>query len=118
MVLTAAAARLSATVTSSTIASMAEGAVGTFTFEAPASAALAAMDATDGSDEGNIDSVSNGPTPQTITFSSHVYAIQVGDDSTATAGLRQLAANTGGQYLTGDATNLADLIIGVLNQPS
>lgn len=115
-----AAAKLGVTVTSATVTSSSGVTAGNFTFTAPASAALAldaAISASPGNDTASGGSVFTGPTPATITFASQVYAIQVGSDNTATAGLTNLANSTGGQFFTGDATNLSDIIKNIITTP-
>jgi len=115
----AAAAKLGVTVESSTVTSHDGVAVGDFTFTAPGTAILGLDSASvlPGGDSAEVGSVIDGPTPATISFTSQVYAIQVGSDSTATDGLTALSHSTGGKFFTGDSGNLSDIIKSIIDLP-
>ncbi|MGY3408360.1 hypothetical protein ACVWZV_004473 [Bradyrhizobium sp. GM5.1] len=111
-----AAATLGVTVTSSSVVSHAGFTEGSFSFSVP-SDSLALASVSDGSDSDNSNGEFVGPTPSTITFSSHVFAIQVGSDSSATSSLADVAHSTGGSFFTADSTNLSDIITAIINLP-
>jgi Ca2+-binding RTX toxin-like protein len=112
----AAAAALGVTVTASSVESRDGFAVGSFSFSV-SSDSLASTSASPGDDAGNSSGEFAGPTPATINFSSQVFAIQVGSDSSASATLSGAATSTGGSFFSGDATNLSDIIKMIISLP-
>jgi FG-GAP-like repeat len=91
----------------SDIAYGSSGAVGTFTFDV--------LD-----DEGGGDAdpgpIVGGAPPRT-SMTAQIYVVQAGSDSTATNTLSNLASNNGGLFFNGDASNLADLLLAIIDLP-
>lgn len=109
-----AAAKLDVTVTGGSITALSDGVLsGDFTFapDTHASNGGALGDDTDSA------GVINGVTPDTMTVSTKIFVIQVGSDSSATPGLTDLAGNNGGEFFRGDSSNLADIILGIIDTP-
>jgi Ca2+-binding RTX toxin-like protein len=108
----AAAAALHVTLDSGSVSTVAGLVTGDFTFRTTSDTA-----ASPGDDAGEVDSALAGPPPADLTFGVKVFVIQVGSDSSATPGLTDLAGHTGGQFFTGDATNLSDIILNIIDLP-
>jgi hypothetical protein len=98
----AAAAKLGATISSGGVTLHAGFAEGSFVLSAPSNSSA------DVGDTAEVSGVFDGPTPETTTFSAHIYAVQVGFDPNATSSLTNLADTTGGTFLAAPTSD--DLI--------